>query len=177
MSDGVPNLEIPKIPEASRGESGDIDSVAADRKTYEQSIEHEDAILHAEAGTELEAAQATHTHATAAPVTPAVIQAQKDEVVIEVEKILEEGVGPFYASLPPEAKPVFKKRGEEVAKQIAEMVRTLHLKVSKVVKLITEWMKTIPGINKYFLEQEAKIKADMLKQLVDARKEDIEKSV
>ncbi len=177
MSNGVPSPEIQKAPEAPVEESADSSSVAADRKTYEQSAEYEDAILHAEAGTELEAAQATHVAPVKPPAPAAQVQGEKDEVVIEVEKILEEGIGPFYASLPPEAKPVFKKRGEEVATQIAEMVRRMHLKVRKVVRLIAEWLKMIPGVNAYFLEQEAKIKADMLKELIDARKEDAERTV
>jgi septum formation inhibitor MinC len=176
MSDGVPNLELPKAPEAPQ-EGADVDALAADRKTYEQSAEYEDAILHAEAGTELEAAQATHAHAVRPQAAQANAQSEKDEIVIEVEKILEDGIGQFYTSLPPEARPVFKKRGEEVAQQIADMVRHLHLKVKKVVKLIADWLRTIPGVNKYFLEQEAKIKADMLKQLVDVRKEESEKIV
>jgi hypothetical protein len=177
MSNGAPSPEIMKAPEAPAEESVDSSSAVADRRAYEQSAEYEDAILHAEAGTELEAAQATHIAPAKPPVAPAQAQGEKDEVIIEVEKILEEGIGPFYASLPPEAKPVFKKRGEEVATRIADMVRHMHLKVRKAVRLITEWLKMIPGVNAYFLEQEAKIKADMLKQLVEARKEDAERSV
>jgi hypothetical protein len=171
MSNGVPlSPETPKSSELPRGEGVDISSVVADRRAYEQSAEYEDAILHAEAGTELEAAQATHIHHVNPPPEPQDAQGEKDEVIIEVERILEEGIGPFYASLPPEAKPVFKKRGEDAASQIAEMVRHMHLKVRKVVRLIADWLKTIPGVNTFFLEQEAKIKADMLKQLVEERK-------
>lgn len=175
MSDGMSSPEILKAPESPSEERADSGSVAADRRAYEQSVEHEDAILHAETESELEAAQATHVHAVNPPPEPQDAQGAKDEIVIEVEKILEEGIGPFYASLPPEAKTVFKKRGEEVASQIAEMVRHLHLRVRKVVKLIADWLRTIPGVNRYFLEQEAKIKADMLQQLVDARRADEER--
>ena len=85
MSDGVPNLELPKAPEAPQ-EGADVDALAADRKTYEQSAEYEDAILHAEAGTELEAAQATHAHAVRPQAAQANAQSEKDEIVIEVEK-------------------------------------------------------------------------------------------
>jgi len=171
---GAPNMETPKIPALPDREL-DLNSVEEDKRAYEQSAEHEDDILHAEAGTELEIAQASNQQTAGDGATTA--RAAKDEVVIEVEKILEEGIGPFYEALPEEAKPVFKKRGEEVATQIAEMVRHMHLRVRKVVRLISDWLKTIPGINKFFLEQEAKIKADMLKQLIDARREDSERNV
>jgi hypothetical protein len=176
MPDSAPNMEAPKTPEISEG-GVDLSSAEADRREYEQSAEHEDAILHAEAGDELKAAQATH--AQPAPPSPSTEQdvSVKDEIVIEVEKILEEGIGPFYASLPPEAKPIFKKRGEEVAAQIAEMVKSFHFRIRRAVRLIADWLRTIPGVNKFFLEQEAKIKADLLKQLVEARREDAERNV
>jgi hypothetical protein len=171
MSNGAPSMEVPNAPEIPE-QGMDLSSVEADRRAYEQSVEREDAILHAEAGTELEAAQATHAGSAAAQAASISNQPEKDEIIIEVEKILEDGIGPFYASLPDEAKPVFKKRGEQVASQIAEMVRSMNFRVRKAVRLIADWLRTIPGINKFFLEQEAKIKTDMLKRLIEARKDD-----
>jgi hypothetical protein len=35
------------------------------------------------------------------------------------------------------------------------------------LKLIREWLLIIPGVNKYFLEQEAKIKTDKIQQLYE----------
>lgn len=101
--------------------------------------------------------------------------ALNDEVSVHVEKILEEGLGPLYASLPENAKPIFKRKGEEAANQISAMVRSLKLEVSKVVRLIRDWLLIIPKVNKYFLEQEAKIKTDMLIEFVEAKKEDLAK--
>ena len=39
------------------------------------------------------------------------------------------------------------------------------LKVKKVVNLIKKWLTMIPGVNKFFLEQEAKIKTDEIVKL------------
>ena len=151
----------------------DISSAEADNLTYEQSSERKDDILHAEQSSELDAMKESYaeppsddgSHAQAPVVS-------KDEVVIEVEKILEDGIGAFYASLPDEAKPAFKQKGEEAANEISEMVRTLSYKVKRLIGIISDWLKTIPGVNKYFLEQEAKIKADRIIELIEARKED-----
>jgi len=92
---------------------------------------------------------------------------QKDEVTIEVEKILEAGLGDYVPDMPEEARQRFLKKGGEVAAQLSVMVRTLNIHVSLVVKLLKEWLLTIPGVNKYFIEQEAKIKADQIIDLAD----------
>lgn len=91
-------------------------------------------------------------------------------MTIEVEKVLEDGLGPFYASLPPEAKPLFKEKGELAAREISEMLRTLHVNVKRVLQLIYQWLKVIPGVNKFFLEQEAKIKTDRIMALEEERR-------
>ena len=93
--------------------------------------------------------------------------AEKDEVTIEVEKILEAGLGEYVPDMPEEARQRFLKKGGEVAAQLSVMVRTLNIHVSLVVKLLKEWLLTIPGVNKYFIEQEAKIKADQIIDLAD----------
>lgn len=101
---------------------------------------------------------------------PAAIQ--KDEVTIEVEKILEDGLGEFVESMPEEAKVRFLSKGQEVSGQIAVMVRGFKVEVRRVVGLIKEWLLTIPGVNKFFLEQEAKIKTDRILELEKARAEE-----
>lgn len=101
---------------------------------------------------------------------------QKDEVAIHVEKILEEDLGELYAGLPPDAKPIFKKKGEEAAVQISDMVRSFKLKVAQIIRLIREWLMTIPRANKFYLEQEAKIKTDNVVEYAEARREDLAKN-
>ncbi len=165
--------EVPKQKSVEKpGE--EISSIEADDLAYEQSPEHLDDILHAEKKTEFQAAKEAYAEPPSdngAPVSHEPV-VSKDTITIEVEKILEDGVGRFYASLPDEAKPVFKKKGEEAASEIAQMVTTLKVKIRRVMVLISNWLKTIPGVNKHFLEQEAKIKADRIVELIEARKRD-----
>lgn len=96
----------------------------------------------------------------------------KDEVTVEVEKVLEEGLGNFYAQLPTTAKQKFKDKGEQASNEIAAMVRGLKLNFKRALRLIRDWLLTIPKVNRFFLEQEAKIKVDKLNELVESLKED-----
>ncbi len=93
---------------------------------------------------------------------PVVIPQHRDEVTVKIEKILEEGVGDAYARLSPVAKQEFKMKGEEAARDIRELLKATHVKVKKILHIILEWLKLLPGVNKFFLEQEAKIKTDRI---------------
>lgn len=108
---------------------------------------------------------ATHT----APTTRAHVLA-KDPIVAEVERVLEEGLGETYVSLPPAVRRKFKLKGERVSSEIAGMVRDLKAKAGRVLKLLTGWLRIIPGVNKFFLFQEAKIKTDKILRMIEERK-------
>jgi len=147
--------------------------VEADEKTREQQPEAKDVFLEEpmEQGPVTKVIEGQPTTAAAPPV--AAVPA--DEVTLEVEKILEEGLGEHYSKLAPEDQAKFKQKGEQAAKEIADMVRNLKLQVKKALLLIRDWLLCIPGVNKFFLEQEAKIKVDQLVDLVEAHKEEANK--
>jgi hypothetical protein len=86
----------------------------------------------------------------------------RDEVTKQVEHLMQEGLEDAYKELTPTQQQEFKIKGEETARNIRELLRAAHVKVKKIFKLIFEWLKLLPGINKFFLEQEAKIKADRI---------------
>lgn len=90
------------------------------------------------------------------PVTSAV----RDEVVLRIEKIMEDGVGDAFQRLSPTARQEFKIKGEQTALKIRVLLKSSHVKVKKIFQLILEWLKILPGVNRFFLEQEAKIKTD-----------------
>ena len=85
----------------------------------------------------------------------------------EVENVLTENIAEIYKQLPQDRKAVFKQKGEKVAQQITAMIKGGILQIKKILKLIREWLLIIPGVNKYFLEQEAKIKTDKIQQLYE----------
>lgn len=82
--------------------------------------------------------------------------------MLGVERILEESLGETYASLPPAVQAKFRAEGERVAGRIAVMLRGARVRAREVLELITGWLKIIPGVNRFFLIQEAKIKTDRI---------------
>lgn len=88
-----------------------------------------------------------------------------DPITQKIEKIMEENVGDAYSRLSPLAKQEFKLKGEVTAQKISELLKSTHIKVKKIFKLILEWLKILPGVNRFFLEQEAKIKTDRIIEL------------
>lgn len=101
--------------------------------------------------------------------TPKIIPPQ-DAVLLKIEAILAEGMQEVYAGLSPEAKLPFKAKGEEVARTIQTMMQTAKVKARKVLKLIVEWLRMIPGVNKFFIEQEAAIKTQKIIHVAEERK-------
>lgn len=97
---------------------------------------------------------------TMAPAGAAATLAQKDKVLKEVEDILAADLGAIYANLPDVKKAMFRQKGEEVAQTIRQMFVSGKVKVHAILEAIRNWLRLIPGINKFFLEQEAKIKTD-----------------
>ncbi|MDD5289678.1 MAG: hypothetical protein PHT40_00580 [Patescibacteria group bacterium] len=89
----------------------------------------------------------------------------KDPVVASVENILEENLADLYINLSPQEQARFKAKGEETTKKIVELLRSAKATFKKIFNLIFGWLKIIPGINKFFMEQEAKIKADKIIKL------------
>lgn len=86
----------------------------------------------------------------------------RDDLTSAVEKILEEDISEAYQKLSPIAKQEFKLKGEHTASTIRKMMTKGGLKVKKIFALILHWLKMLPGINRFFLEQEAKIKTDRI---------------
>jgi hypothetical protein len=93
---------------------------------------------------------------------PTKIPQVRDELTVEVEKLLEEGLEDAYKEMTPIQQQEFKIKGEKTALEIRSLLKGTHVKIKKIFLLIIEWLKIIPGLNRFFLEQEAKIKADKI---------------
>lgn len=101
---------------------------------------------------------------------PFVIPQIKDEITVEIERVMEQDLREAFNALTPVQKQEFKIKGEETAWRIRELLKRTHVKVKSVFKLIFEWLKMLPGINRFFLEQEAKIKTDKIIALHEIEK-------
>lgn len=101
---------------------------------------------------------------------PTQIPQVKDDVTLEIETIMEKDLAEAYKELTPIQQQEFKIKGEQVAWEIRNLLKKTHVKVKSVFRLILEWLKMLPGINKFFLEQEAKIKTDKILNMQDRGK-------
>ncbi len=149
-------------------ESLELSSVEADAQVAEQLAEQEETFLEQPSGGSGSTVATTSPQTAVSTGVPVV----KDEVTLAVEKILERDLGEYVQALPEDQRARFQKKGQEVADEIAKMVRELHLQVKRVLTLIRDWLLTLPGMNKFFLEQEAKIKTDQMLELERVRRED-----
>lgn len=98
--------------------------------------------------------------------------AQKTETQRRIESVMEDGLGEVYKNMPPEAKKKFREEGEKAAAEIETLLYKVKVHSKKIFKLVFAWLRIIPGVNKYFLEQEAKLKTDEIIKL----KDDMEKA-
>ena len=165
MPDGF-LAEQPKL-EATPGQeaSPELTPLEADERAHERLQETGDSVL-VEADTAPAVAVPPSTATAAeAPVV------RKDEVTIEVQEIMQDGLGDTFRSMSPEERERFRAKGEEVAGEVAAMVREFKVEAKRVILLIRDWLLTIPGVNKFFLEQEAKIKTDRILELERERRE------
>ncbi len=99
----------------------------------------------------------------ARPPTPSV--SGKPAELVAIESVLSENLGDLYQQLDPATQERFKTKGEETATKIELLFQSAKASAKKVLDLIRSWLSIIPGVNKFFLEQEAKIKTDKVMAL------------
>ncbi len=103
-----------------------------------------------------------------APVPRVPVQAvvtKKDPTLQRIEDIMGEDLTDAFLKLSPDRQQKFKEKGEETASKIRQMIEGAKVNTKKIFDLIRKWLKMIPGINRFFLEQEAKIKTDKILNL------------
>ncbi len=80
----------------------------------------------------------------------------------EIEKVMADGLDDFYTKMDQKKRLEFKMVGEATALKIAELKKETNIKIVKIINLIKKWLSLIPGVNRFFVEQEAKIRADKI---------------
>ncbi len=86
----------------------------------------------------------------------------KDQLLQDIESALSEGLEDIYRQLPPDRRKIFKTRGEKLAEEIRGLVVAAKAEAKRIFQMILDWLKTLPGVNRFYLEQEAKIKTDQI---------------
>jgi hypothetical protein len=130
---------------------------AARREEFQQETEVFEEALHQTSPTVAQTADDSQT--TQTPTA-------KSEFLIQVENILADGLGDVYVNLEPSLRMKFKQKGEEIANKIERAIARGQAKIKQIIEWIKGWLRMIPSINRFFLEQEAKIKADRILAMV-----------
>jgi hypothetical protein len=100
------------------------------------------------------------------PAAPAKnVVSEYEEREKQIENFLARDLEEIYLGLPIDKQAEFRKAGEETAQKINKLLEHARINIGKIVGLIRKWLALIPGVNKFFLEQEAKIKADEIVRL------------
>jgi len=96
--------------------------------------------------------------------TPQSSSAKLAQTVVfkKIEAILEEDLEELYFKMDETHRRIFKEEGEKTAHQIEQVIITSKSIAFKIVELIKHWLNFIPGLNKFFVDQAAKIKADKI---------------
>ncbi|MDD2646990.1 MAG: hypothetical protein PHV78_03895 [Patescibacteria group bacterium] len=100
---------------------------------------------------------------------PTVVLA-KSETLKEIENILSEDLEPVYKNLSAALQEQFRKKGEETATKIEQLISQTKFTVKKILELIYNWLKILPGVNRFFLEQESKIRTDKILALAEKKR-------
>lgn len=109
--------------------------------------------------------------APTAPIEPPTsVKIKKDKVTQEIETVLSEDLTDEFLKLDSSKQKEFKEKGEETASKIRVIVQKATINFKDIFNLIKDWMKILPGVNKFFLEQEAKIKTDRIVTLAEEEK-------
>lgn len=147
-------------------------------KTPERAPEIEVGQSAVEQPVEGEAPQPESTPEGETPQEPQLVTTRKTPVAVkpvdrleeEIDDILEEDLKDLYVAMPPDKQAEFRQKGEETRSKIRQLVSTAKVNAKKVFALIRGWLKIIPGVNRFFLEQEAKIKTDKILLVTEEEK-------
>ncbi len=93
---------------------------------------------------------------------PVAIHAPIDPLVKSIEGAMADGLEGAYESMDATTQLHFKQVGEETALSIEQLLQQSTIQVKKIVMLILRWLRIIPQVNPYYLEQQAKIKTDAI---------------
>lgn len=153
--------EVVSAPESERSQTAE--SPVRQEQAFSQPKGNFEAapLTEGKTATEKASGATTPTPAVLPPVVDPLLEARRKQV----ESILSDNLAEVYQGLTREQQLNFKTVGEKTAAQINTLLSETRVKVNKIINLIKFWLSYLPGMNKYFLEKEAKIKADAIIQL------------
>ncbi|MDO8571326.1 MAG: hypothetical protein Q7R79_01475 [bacterium] len=109
-----------------------------------------------------------------APIAPQPVFAEKSHMRREIETVLEEDIDFLYKALSQKQRQQFRIEGERTAAKIEILMKQAVIKLVEIIKLIRSWLTLLPGVDRFFIEQEAKIKAERMLLLKEPSSESSE---
>jgi len=94
----------------------------------------------------------------------------KEKIVADLEGVLEEDLKELFLSLDKSKQQQFKQKGEEIVAWLRVQVATNKLVERQLLDQIHTWLKIVPDVNRFFLEQIAKIKTDKILIVIEEEK-------
>jgi hypothetical protein len=99
------------------------------------------------------------------PSAEVMVGLDKPALERSIENVLEEDLAKVYWDLPEAERENFKNQGVETATKIRELLSQAVVKAQDVFGLIMIWLKSLPGVSQFFIEQEAKNKTAKIMKL------------
>ncbi len=93
---------------------------------------------------------------------PVAIHPPADQLIKSIEGAMADGLDDAYQAMEPVTQQKFKRVGEETAGAIEKLLEQSKIQIKKIVTLLLRWLRIIPRVNPYYIEQQAKIKADAI---------------
>lgn len=90
------------------------------------------------------------------------VSVSKPKTLEAVEKVMTERLDKIYYAMDETKQAEFKNEGEKTAIAINDLIVNFKAQAKKVLDLIKRWLLIIPGVNKFFIEQESKIKTEKI---------------
>jgi hypothetical protein len=143
----IPNIEKPELKTETNKEKTSVEKKP--EKTEEKIIDKKDQLL----------ATDSQSSDDKQEISESQVRLKK------IDDILAFGLNDIFLTLSPEEQHNFKAKGEETRDKINLLLNKAKINVGKIIKLIKKWLSILPKVNRFFLEQEAKIKADKIIKL------------
>lgn len=83
----------------------------------------------------------------------------------KIENIMQEDLEEVYFKMDEAHRRLLREEGERSGRQIESILASGKSVAVKILEIIRKWLRLIPGVNKFFIEQEAKIKTDKIIQI------------
>ncbi len=107
---------------------------------------------------------------TAAAQQATAQKSAEEERIAKIDHILIDDLEETINKLPENEQKKFREKEKEAALTINKLLQETKIQIKKIIETIRELLLMIPGVNKFFLEQESKLKADQILFLRDEKK-------